>query len=160
MAYSTNTLQAVTAQPLESPQSLNDIRTVEISFEEHEIYIGVRAIAKIVCENDDFATQPWVVTVNGIEIHRANTWAKCYHYVTWHFKQGTLPEQKQEVAVADCKPIIVPVFISNPKFRQVLLLLSNALHIYFKLKRSLRIAALVFLFQRWSKSRRSDYSKT
>jgi hypothetical protein len=32
-------------------------------------------------------TQPWIVIINGLEIHRANTWASCYDYITWHSGQ-------------------------------------------------------------------------
>lgn len=30
--------------------------------------------------------------VNEVEVHRADTWAKCAHYVQWHYKRGTLPK--------------------------------------------------------------------
>jgi hypothetical protein len=66
-----------------------NIRTVEISFYDHEVYAGDKLIANIGHDDDDFVTQCWVVKINGVEIHRAHTWAKCYHYITWHFKQGT-----------------------------------------------------------------------
>ncbi|MCC5669736.1 hypothetical protein LC653_39505 [Nostoc sp. CHAB 5784] len=35
-------------------------------------------------------TQPWLVMVNGKEEFRANTWAKCYRFIQWHHKDGTL----------------------------------------------------------------------
>ena len=76
------------------------IRTIEISFYDHEIYAGEKMIACITHDHDDFANQRWVVMVNDIEIHRANTWAKCYDYITWHHKQGTLPTQQQEEEIA------------------------------------------------------------
>lgn len=98
-----------------SLQNLNDIKAIEISFEEHEIYVGDRAIAKIIFTDEDFETQPWVVIINGIEIHRGNTWMKCFHFVTWHLKQGTLPQQQEEVTVIDEKHIAIPVFIPRQK---------------------------------------------
>ncbi len=79
---------------------LTDIRTVEISFYDHEVYAGSQLIASITHDHDDFATQRWVVIINNVEIHRANTWAKCHHYITWHYKQGTLPIQLQETEPA------------------------------------------------------------
>lgn len=95
-----NSEQAVSQAELESdleeqaqaiaPEKFN---TIEISFYDHEVYLGNTLIACITHDHDDFATQRWVVTVNDIEIHRANTWAKCYDYITWHHKQGTLPLQ-------------------------------------------------------------------
>jgi hypothetical protein len=61
---------------------------IEISFYNHEYYAGGKLIATITYDDD--LTQPWVVMVNGEEKHRANTWAKCNSYITWHHKQGTL----------------------------------------------------------------------
>ncbi|MEA5573474.1 hypothetical protein [Calothrix sp. UHCC 0171] len=100
-----------------SLQSLNDIRAVEICFEEHEIYVGDRAIAKIILTDEDFETQPWVVIINGIEIHRGNTWMKCFHYITWHFTQGTLPQQ-EEVTAAEKECAAIPVFIPQHKSKK------------------------------------------
>jgi hypothetical protein len=82
--------------------------------EEHNIFAGDRVIAKIILTDEDFETQPWIVIVNGIEIHRANTWARCFHYITWHFTQGTLPKQ-EEIIAANCQRIAIPVFIPLQK---------------------------------------------
>lgn len=78
----------------------SSLRTVEISFYDHEIYAGEKLIACITHDHDDFVTQRWVVMINDVEIHRANTWAKCYEYIAWHYKQGTLPTQQQEETAA------------------------------------------------------------
>ena len=78
----------------------NSIRTLEISFYDHEIYAGEKLIACITHDHDDFATQRWVVMINGVEVHRTNTWAKSYDYIIWHYKQGTLPTQQQEEIAA------------------------------------------------------------
>ena len=75
----------------------SSIKTVEISFYDHEIYASDKLIASITHDHSDFVTQPWVVVINDVEIHRANTWMKCYDYIIWHFKRGTLPKQQQEV---------------------------------------------------------------
>jgi hypothetical protein len=75
----------------------NTIRAIEISFFDHEIYAGDKLIASISHDTDDFVTQRWVVMVNGVEIYRSHTWAKSYNYITWHYKQVTLPTQQQEV---------------------------------------------------------------
>lgn len=32
--------------------------------------------------------------VGEVEVHRADTWAKCAHYIQWHYKRGTLPKLK------------------------------------------------------------------
>lgn len=76
-----------------SPQEL---KVIEISFYDHEIYAGKKLIACITYHCDDCITQPWLVMVNGVEIHRANTWNKCHSYIQLHYKQGTLPTQKQD----------------------------------------------------------------
>ncbi len=75
----------------------SSIKTVEISFYDHEIYASDKLIASITHDHSDFVTQPWVVIINDVEIHRANTWMRCYDYIIWHFKRGTLPKQQQEV---------------------------------------------------------------
>ncbi|MDZ8263701.1 hypothetical protein [Nostoc sp. ChiQUE01b] len=56
-----------------------------------EIFAGKQLIAYISYDNGEFVTQPWVVMVNGVEIFRHNTQAWCYRYITWHYKDGTLP---------------------------------------------------------------------
>ena len=75
--------QAVAPEPL---------TTVEINFYHHEVYCGKELIAYIAYDHDEFVTQPWLVMVNGEEKFRANTWAKCYRFITWHHKDGTLRE--------------------------------------------------------------------
>ena len=82
---------------------LHDIRAVELSFYNHEIYTGSKLIASITYDHDDLVTQPWLVVINDVKIHRANTWAKCYHYITWHYEQGTLPIQPQETKFVNQK---------------------------------------------------------
>ncbi len=68
-----------------------EIQTVEITFYDHEVYALGKQIASITHDTDDFQTQRWVVMVGETEVHRANAWAKCFEYVRWHYKQGTLP---------------------------------------------------------------------
>lgn len=67
---------------------------VEISFYDHELYAGKNLVATITYDHNDFVTQPWVVMVGETEVHRANTWAKCHSFITWHYKQGTLPKHQ------------------------------------------------------------------
>jgi hypothetical protein len=73
-----------------------ELRTVEISFYDHEYYAGDELIAAISYDHTDFATQPWVVMVGSEEKFRANTWAKCHRYIQWHHQDGTLDEPKEE----------------------------------------------------------------
>ena len=68
-----------------------EIHAVEISFFDHEVYALGKQIAAITHDPDDFQTQRWVVMVGETEVHRADAWAKCHSYITWHYKQGTLP---------------------------------------------------------------------
>jgi hypothetical protein len=124
MTYATDAFQVSSTERHEPPRNLSDVKAVEISFEEHEIFAGDRAmvgdralpIAKIILHDEDFETQPWIVIVNGIEIHRGNTWMKCFHFITWHFTQGTLPEQEE--ATAQKERVAIPVFIPQQKSKQ------------------------------------------
>ncbi|MBC1238635.1 MULTISPECIES: hypothetical protein [Nostoc] len=76
------------------------LRSVEIDFYEHELYAGQKLIARITYDHADFVTQRWVVMVNGEEVFRAVAQMKCYDYVKWHYKQGTLPVQQEEIPAA------------------------------------------------------------
>ncbi|RCJ28651.1 hypothetical protein A6769_36460 [Nostoc punctiforme NIES-2108] len=77
---------------------VEELRAVEISFEDHEFYAGQKLVASVT--HDDDLTQPWIVMVNGEEIHRANTFKRCHSYITWHYQRGTLPIQEEETPVA------------------------------------------------------------
>ncbi len=161
MTHNSETQQTPTS---DRHQSVSNIRAVEISFEEHEIYAGDKAIACITYNDGDFVTQPWLVMVNGVEIYQANTWAKCYHYVTWHWKQRTLPEQKEEAVAVDCQRIALPVFVSLhwQKSRQVAFVSNLFRSMYFKCFEALKNATqyLLLLFKRQSKSGKDDCLKT
>jgi protease II len=61
-------------------------------FYTYEAQLAGQVIATITHDCGDFVTQPWVVMVGEVEIHRADTWAKCANYILWHYKQGTLPK--------------------------------------------------------------------
>ncbi|MDF5733330.1 MAG: hypothetical protein PUP92_36450 [Rhizonema sp. PD38] len=63
-------------------------------FYNYEAFASGQTIATITYDCGDFVTQPWVVMVAEVEVHRADTWAKCAHYVQWHYKRGTLPKLK------------------------------------------------------------------
>ncbi|MDF5732802.1 MAG: hypothetical protein PUP92_33625 [Rhizonema sp. PD38] len=62
-------------------------------FYNYEALAAGKTIATITHDCGDFVTQPWIVMV-GVEVHRAETWAKCAHYIQWHYKRGTLPKLK------------------------------------------------------------------
>ncbi|AFY99395.1 hypothetical protein [Calothrix sp. PCC 6303] len=121
MTHLINTQQAQTeteSQILQQTQILGkkEIRAVEISFYDHEIYAGNELIATITHDTDDFVTQRWVVMVNGIEIHRSNTWAKCDSYITWHYTQGTLPTQQQQIEATTGNEIMAQIATECEKF--------------------------------------------
>ncbi len=125
MTYLTTARQALKSdkrEPLQettkdlSKKPASNIRAVEISFYDHEIYAGDNLIASITHDVDDFVTQRWVVMVNGFLIHRANTWAKCYNYITWHYNQGTLPTQQAVETVTTGNSIMVEISESCKKF--------------------------------------------
>jgi len=95
------------------------LRTVEITFYDHEIYAGDKLIASITHDHTDFVTQRWVVTVNGVEEHRADTWAKCHRYIQWHLsnsqfavRNSQLPEQNDTTG----NEIMVQVFNECEKY--------------------------------------------
>jgi hypothetical protein len=74
--------------------TIEQVTSIEIDFYEHEIYACQKLIARIIYDHRDFVTQPWVVMVNGEEVFRAIAPMKCHDFVTWHYKQGSLPVQK------------------------------------------------------------------
>ncbi|YAF98939.1 MAG: hypothetical protein AB3A66_28480 (plasmid) [Nodularia sp. CChRGM 3473] len=90
MTYAT----AATATVTPSVKRVEELTPVEISFYDHEYYCGDKLVAAINYDHADFVTQPWLVVVNGVEIHRADAWAKCHNFITWHYTQGTLPVQQ------------------------------------------------------------------
>ncbi|MBO3463466.1 hypothetical protein G7B40_039340 [Aetokthonos hydrillicola Thurmond2011] len=59
-------------------------------FYTYEAQLAGQVIATITHDCEDFVTQPWVVMVGEVEVHRADTWANCANYIQWHYKQGTL----------------------------------------------------------------------
>ena len=67
-------------------------------FYNYEALANGQTIATIIHDCGDFVTQPWVVMVGVVEVHRTDIWAKCAHYIQWHYKQGTLPKLKTRSA--------------------------------------------------------------
>ncbi|MBD2302826.1 hypothetical protein [Nostoc sp. FACHB-190] len=68
-----------------------ELTVTEINPHHFEIFAGKQLIAYISYDSSEFITQPWVVMVNGNEIFRHNTQARCFRYIEWHYKDGTLP---------------------------------------------------------------------
>ncbi|MEA5604665.1 hypothetical protein [Nostoc sp. UHCC 0252] len=86
---------------------VEELRSVEISFEDHEFYAGQKLVASIT--HDDDLTQPWIVMVNAEEIHRANTFKRCHSYITWHYQRGTLPIQEETPVATTGNEIMVQI---------------------------------------------------
>ena len=76
-------------------KSVAELRVVEISFYDHEVYADGKLIASI--GHDDNLTQPWLVLINGVEVFRHDTFKRCHSFITWHYKQNTLPEPQAVV---------------------------------------------------------------
>jgi hypothetical protein len=93
---------------------VEELRSVEISFEDHEFYAGQKLVASI--SHDDDLTQPWIVMVNGEEIHRANTFKRCHSYITWHYQRGTLPVQEEGPAATTGNEIMVQIATECEKY--------------------------------------------
>lgn len=94
----TNWVEAIlNAQPqsIERPATLKPL--VEMNGD--ECVVGGEIVATIT--SDDDLTQPWVVKINGVEIHRRGTWALAYDYVRTHAKYGTLPSPQADEVVDD-----------------------------------------------------------
>ena len=84
-AYISAQAQALAPEP--------EVQFIDLDgFYNYEAQAAGKTIAIITCDCGDFVTQPWVVMVGEVEVHRADTWAKCAHYIQWHNKQGTLPK--------------------------------------------------------------------
>jgi hypothetical protein len=118
MTHTTHTQQAIFASFVVDEQTLaqaeleqnitqqgapEEFTIVEITCYDYEIYVGDKLIASITYDHDDFVTQRWVVIVNSVEEHRADTWAKCHNHIVWQHKQGTLPVQQKEAQGQRCR---------------------------------------------------------
>ncbi|MEA5507995.1 hypothetical protein VB735_33920 [Halotia wernerae UHCC 0503] len=105
--------QATTQAQAIAPEELTPI---EISFYDHEYYCGTQLIAAITYEDD--LTQPWVVMVNGAEIHRAATPMMCDRYIRTHYKDGSLPVSvvQNTTATTTGNEIMSQIFTECEKF--------------------------------------------
>ncbi|MBD2302749.1 hypothetical protein [Nostoc sp. FACHB-190] len=71
------------------------LRSVKIDFYNYEIYDGQKLIARITYDHKDL-TQPWVVEVNNQEVFRRAWWQKSFDDISWYYKKGSLPVQKED----------------------------------------------------------------
>ncbi|BBD63110.1 hypothetical protein NIES2109_59600 (plasmid) [Nostoc sp. HK-01] len=75
--------------------TIEQLRSVEIDFYNHEIYDGQKLIARITYDHNDL-TQPWVVEINNQEVFRRAWWQKSFDDICWYYKKGTLPVQEED----------------------------------------------------------------
>ena len=93
-AYISQQAQEIAPEP--------EVQFIDLNgFNNYEALANGETIATITSDGGDFVTQPWIVMVAEVEVHRAETWAKCAHYIQWHYKQGTLPKLHVEVALPE-----------------------------------------------------------
>lgn len=62
----------------------------EIDFYTHEILVDGKVQATINHDSENL-TQPWVVSINGVECFRDTTYNRCYRWFMIHHNAGTLP---------------------------------------------------------------------
>jgi hypothetical protein len=85
-----------------------ELTPVEISFYDHEYYNGDKLVAAITYDDD--LTQPWLVMVNGTEIHRADTPMLCDRYIRIHYKDGSLPVVQTATATTTGNKVMAQIF--------------------------------------------------
>lgn len=74
------------------------LTTVEINCYHYEVYALKQLVAYITYDYDEFVTQPWVVMVNGEEIFRDTTIARCQRFIEWQHKdKSEVVSRKSEV---------------------------------------------------------------
>jgi hypothetical protein len=80
------------------------ITTVEVNENFTVVYsnnIPLAVISYNETDTGNYITHPWVVMVEGNEIHNCSTWQQAYSHIVWHHKQSTLspvPAAKEPVA--------------------------------------------------------------
>ncbi|WP_226889484.1 hypothetical protein [Nostoc sp. MG11] len=106
--YIADQAQAVAPEPL---------TTIEINSNHYEVYCGKQLIAYIAYDHDEFATQPWLVMVNGKEKFRDTTVARCQRFISWHHKDGTLRETlPTPIEIAEAPTIVEISFYDQEAF--------------------------------------------
>ncbi|MBE9053535.1 hypothetical protein IQ243_24645 [Nostocales cyanobacterium LEGE 11386] len=117
ITHQSTQLQRVDGQATAQAVAPEELTPVAISFYDHEYYCGDKLVAAINYDHADFVTQPWLVVVNGEEIHRADTWAKCHNFITWHHKDGSLPVQNAtETPCTTGNEVMAQIFTECEKF--------------------------------------------
>ncbi|MDF5740181.1 hypothetical protein [Nostoc sp. S13] len=81
-----------------NPFALTEVPEVpkisELSFYDQEAFVNRELVASIFYDHDNFQDLYWRVIINGKEIFRDTTSARCHSYVKQQYQQGTLPLQE------------------------------------------------------------------
>ncbi|MBD2357429.1 hypothetical protein H6G41_22890 [Tolypothrix sp. FACHB-123] len=82
-----------------NPQSETEVPEVptilEISFYDQEAFVGDLLVASISYDHGNYQNLYWRVTINGQEIFRDISPARCHSYIKQQYQQGKLPLQEQ-----------------------------------------------------------------
>ncbi|HEY9804140.1 MAG TPA: hypothetical protein V6D25_27665 [Leptolyngbyaceae cyanobacterium] len=102
--------------PLPAPVEYPEVpRVTEISFHDQELIVDGELIASIEYDHDNYQDLYWRVMINGQEIYRDTTPARCHSYVKQQYQQGMLPVQKpfEEEEIFPLPPAPCPVASSE-----------------------------------------------
>ncbi|BAT56689.1 hypothetical protein NOS3756_57010 (plasmid) [Nostoc sp. NIES-3756] len=92
-----------------------EVTTVqEISFYDQEVVVEGEPIATVEFDDHNYQDLYWRVMVNGSEIFRDTTPAKCHSYVKQQYQQGMLPMQEEALEQGESSPLL-PVQELLPK---------------------------------------------
>ncbi|WP_230967266.1 hypothetical protein [Nostoc commune] len=79
-----------------APAQVPEAPTIlEISFYDQEAFVGEELVASIFYDHGNYENLYWRVLVNGNEIFRDLSAARCHSYIKQQYQQGTLPVQEQ-----------------------------------------------------------------
>lgn len=82
--------------PLPAPVEYPEVpRVTEISFHDQELMVDGELIASVEFDHDNYQDLYWRVMINGREIYRNTTPARCHSYVKQAYQQGMLLVQAQ-----------------------------------------------------------------
>jgi hypothetical protein len=97
--------------PLPAPVEYPEVPTVgEICFHDQELIADGELVASVEYDQDNYTNLFWRVLVNGCEVFRDTTPARCHSYVKQAYQQGMLPVQMQEEPCTTGNEIMAQIF--------------------------------------------------
>ncbi|WP_208821839.1 hypothetical protein [Tolypothrix sp. PCC 7910] len=106
-----------------NPQSETEVPEVptilEISFYDQEAFVGDELVASISYDHGNYQNLYWRVIINGQEIFRDISPARCHSYIKQQYQQGKLPLQEQlepEEPWATGNEIMAEIFSACEKY--------------------------------------------